>query len=145
MSRVKRKSDEDKAREAGAAYANEQVTSDYFDSWVFDQLHEAYEKLGPEKIARGLDAASVARGGKAAEEVAKNMLEQLRWDIERDLDHREITSLLDRANVEDSESRAMHQAFWDGLRDALRSRDCRSWLAETVASTAEGFVRKVES
>lgn len=112
---------------------------------TFDQLHEAYEKLGPDKIAHGLDAASVARGGKAAQEVAKNMLEQLRWDIERDLDRREITSLLDRANVEDPESRASRQAFWDGLRSALGSKDYRTWLAETVASAAEGFVKKVGS
>ena len=151
MNRVKRGAergedeDEDKAREAGTTYANEQVTSNHFDYWVYEQLHEAYEKLEPEKIARGLDATSVARGGKAAEEVAKNMLEQLRWDIARDLAPREVTRLLDTAGVEQSGSRNTHRAFWEGLRDALGSKNYRAWLAETVASAAESFVEQAKA
>lgn len=125
--------DVEKAERAGKRYAEEQVESDYFQEWVREHMYEG-EKLRPEEVARGLETETVARDRHAAERLAKNMLQQLRWDIEQGIDTSEIDEALLGAGIEAPrrKMREVGPAFWEGLRSTLESSLVRDWLAVDV-------------
>lgn len=94
------------ARRAGAQYARDQVQGTYFEDWARDQLVEAEEM-------RRRDPSSVLPLESPADfrKLARNMLQQLRWDIERELDPRTV--------IGEDASREEQEAFWEGLRGEL--------------------------
>ncbi len=123
MSKRKKKKSEseqavDTAREAGAHYAQDQLSGDFFRDWVWDQLFEAEEmrQRDPNSVIPLESKADYDR-------LARNMLQQLGWDIDRDLNPREVIG---------DASREEQQAFWDGLHDELKKKETRDWLVEEL-------------
>lgn len=118
--RVARKapSGAEKARAAGAQYANDQVSSDYFADWVWDQLREA-SRMDPSTVLP-LETEADARV------IAKNMLQQLEWDTRRDLRASEIERLVGGGLT----SPSCIDAFFDGFQSQLH--ESLDWLAEHV-------------
>jgi hypothetical protein len=103
------------AEAAGAQYAQEQLESNYFMDWVREQLREA-SRMDPDKVLP-LETQQDAM------EIAKNMLQQLRWDTQRDLDGRQIARLIGV----DSTSHEDVKEFFKGFRETLSMN--REWLA----------------
>jgi hypothetical protein len=103
------------AEAAGAQYAQEQLESNYFMDWVREQLREA-SRMDPDKVLP-LETQQDAM------EIAKNMLQQLQWDTQRDLDGRQIARLIGV----DSTSHEDVKEFFKGFRDTLSMN--REWLA----------------
>jgi len=93
---------EDGAEEAGAAYAQEQLESDYFKQWAYEQLVEA-SKLPPSDVLPLEDKHDAMK-------IARNMLQQLEWDTRRDV----------------------HESaeFYKGFRSTLDAS--RNWLADEL-------------
>ncbi len=60
---------------AGAKYAQDQITGDYFMDWVREQLAEA-SRMNPEDVLPLETKAD-------AMVIAKNMLQQLKWDTRK--------------------------------------------------------------
>ena len=129
-------SDIDKAKKTGEKYAEDQITSDYFQDWVHKQMLEA--STSAVDIAAGLEIYALAKEKRAADRLAKNMLQQLRWDTERGLGDREITDLLRAAGISNprDKARELGPVFWSAMRQKLDSSDVRSWLAEEVIMPA---------
>ncbi len=96
------------AHQAGADYAQEQVTSDHFHQWVWEQLSQA-AKMDPDKVLP-LETKADART------IARNMLQDLEWDTVQQYN----------PEVEDP------KAFWAGFRETLRSSETRDWLADEL-------------
>jgi hypothetical protein len=112
--------EEDQAQQAGEKYADDQINSDPFMDWVWEQLVEA-SRMDPSEVLPLETKADAKR-------IAHNMLQQLEWDAKRDLDGRDIARLIgiDIAEREDV------RAFFDGFeRSTSTSRD---WLAENILS-----------
>lgn len=109
----------DAARKAGENYVLDQVQSTYFKDWVWDQMVEAEEmrQRDPNSVIP-LESPSDFR------KVARNMLQQLGHDIDRDLDPREV--------VGRDASREEQQEFWDGLHEKLRDPNLVSELVSEV-------------
>jgi hypothetical protein len=95
------------AHKAGEHYVLDQIQSTYFHDWVRDQMFEAEEmrQRDPNSVIP-LESPSDFR------KVARNMLQQLGWDIRRDLRPQNIPSI-------DATSSAEVEAFWEGLDDKL--------------------------
>ena len=111
----------DAAFKAGAQYIQDQVSGDYFRDWVWDQMVEAEEM-------RKADPNSVIplETKRDYNVLARNMLQQLGWDIDKDLEHHTVLSLIE----DDSEESV--RAFWDGLHEELRSSSMREWIADEL-------------
>jgi len=90
----------------GVQYAEDQLQSDYFNQWMWEQL-----------------SADVPDPITDARVIARNMLQQLGWDIARELDVREI---IPDATPDDA------RAFSAGVREHLSDPKTREWLAERV-------------
>ena len=77
------RSDEVDAEEAGERYAEEQLKSDHFNQWAYGQMVEG-------RRMRRADPKSVIPLENAADfkKLARNMLQQLGWDMDRDMDMR---------------------------------------------------------
>jgi hypothetical protein len=112
------------AEQAGADYASAQVDGEYFRDWVAEQLAEA-ERM------RQSDPDSVIPidSPRAAREVAKNMLQQLKWDTHRDMDTDVILELSGAEGLTRSE---IVRAFYRGFDAALQEPAIRNWLADLV-------------
>ena len=110
------------AEAAGAQYARDQFDSDYFHDWVWQQVSEA------DRMRRA-DPASVIDD---PNEIARNMLQQLGWDIKRDMGAREILPLIETGDDESASERELVKAFFEGLNGELHDRKNRDWLAELV-------------
>jgi hypothetical protein len=106
------------AEAAGAQYAQEQIQSDYFNNWIHEQLYEA-SRMDPKDVLP-LETQQDAM------EIAKNMLQDLQWDTERNLDGREIAKLIGV----DSTSNKDVKEFFKGFRDTLHMN--RAWLADEL-------------
>ena len=110
--------EEDQAQQAGEKYADDQINSDPFMDWVWEQLVEA-SRMDPSEVLplkTKVDALVIAG----------NMLQQLEWDAKRDLDGRDIARLI---GVDITEREDV-KAFFDGFERATSySRD---WLAEEI-------------
>ena len=92
----------------GADHAQEQLESDHFRNWVLDELHNPPE-----------DRITDPR------QIARNMLQQLVWDTERQLRVEDV--------VGRSLTRAETKEFMDGFREAAKSRESLEWLTEIVS------------
>lgn len=112
-SEARRPAKKSEALEAGKQYASEQLQSEHFDTWVWDQLSEA-EKM------RKKDPSSVHPLETDADfkRAARRMLQQLEWDAQRDF----------RTNPPSKDPE-----FYEGFREELRSDYARDWLAEVIA------------
>src|SRR5208337_2505963 len=75
----------DAAREAGAKYVQDQFAESFFHDWVWDQMVEA-ERM------RQHDPSSVIPLESKADynRLARNMLQQIGWDIDRDLNPSDV-------------------------------------------------------
>ena len=121
------------AREAGEDYASEQIHSDEFDYFVWEQLSEA--ERNPTDIDANFTTENLARDKRSAAKLAGNLLTQIFWDIERDLDWVLIASLLAKKNIsnEDAENGGIQRAFLSGIRHAMTSSDAYcEWVAEEI-------------
>jgi hypothetical protein len=119
------------AEQAGTDYANAQVDGEYFRDWVAEQLAEA------ERMRRA-DPNSVIPidSPRAAREVAKNMLQQLKWDTHRDMDTDVILELSGAEGLTRSE---IVRAFYRGFDAALQEPAIRNWLADLVLEIHESL------
>src|SRR5271170_4892625 len=126
------KRDLERAENAGEKFADDQLTSDQFSDWIFDQLREAreMEREDPDLIVRGFDTQTIAKSLPAAKKLARRMLEQLRWDISRDVSDSEVQPYLDAAGVEGRISSTLRDAFSGGVRAVLSNDAIAVWLAE---------------
>jgi len=117
----------DAAEGAGAQYASDQIESNYFMSWVHEQLLEA-SHMDPSEVVP-LDTRADFR------RLAKNLLQQLEWDTKQDLDHGEILRLAgwnedyDRAHAS---PRDIVHYFYKGFDGRLRQASTVDWLAGEV-------------
>jgi hypothetical protein len=132
------------AEKAGADYAQEQVGSEHFRDWVYDQMVEA-EKM------RKADPSSVIplETPADAKRVAKSMLKQLEWDTSKQMEARDVFDLAGAAGVFGSGSASwvrdtygitaseVTKAFFDGFREVLESPSTREWLADEVLVQSE--------
>jgi hypothetical protein len=109
----------DAAREAGRQYVQDQISGDYFRDWVWDQMVEA-------EAMRQRDPNSVIPLESPADyrKLARNMLQQLGWDIDRDLDPRDVLGR--------EASREEQREFVDGLHDELRDPNVVQWVVDEV-------------
>lgn len=117
------------AKRAGANYARDQIQSTHFEDWIIDQLAEA-ERM------RQNDPSSVIPLETPADyrRLARNMLQQLGWDIDRGLDHREAVELAG----DDSEE--VVKAFWSGLHDELTNPNIVHHLVDELMRAHEDVV-----
>ena len=95
------------AHKAGADYAHEQLAGSYFQDWVWEQMVEA-ERMRQADPNSVIDASTPA----GARKVAKNMLQQLKWDTKRAL----------------KESKE----FFEGFDEVLQSQSSIDWLADMI-------------
>lgn len=91
-------------KKRGERYAEEQITGSYFLEWVYEQMLEA-SRMDPSEVLP-LDTKS------DAQEVARNMLQQLQWDMKRDTN-------------ESAE-------FFRGVSEYFRNPEVVDWLADEV-------------
>ena len=105
--RKTRREPEHDAHAAGADYAREQLAGSYFQDWVWEQMAEA-ERMRQADPNSVIDASTPA----GARKVAKNMLQQLKWDTKRAL----------------KESKE----FFEGFDEVLQSQSSIDWLADMI-------------
>lgn len=129
----------EQAAKAGAEYAQDQVASTHFRDWVDEQLAEA-ERM------RQADPASVFPSDtpEGARKAARNMLQQLEWDTERELETSEVMELSGAKGVFGSGSdahvrdtygitrEAVTGAFFEAFKEELRAPNNRQWLTEII-------------
>lgn len=117
---------------AGLQYVDDQLLSDHFRDWVWDQLHEAreMERRDPSSIAKGLETATIARKKGAAVELAQRMLQQLRWDIGRDISDDEVEPYFVKEGIKEGVNQKLRDAFSTTVRQTLESDATEKWLAE---------------
>ena len=101
----------EQATAAGTQYAEDQIQSDHFSDWVRDQISE-----GEQLRRRGEDVID------DTDQIARNMLQQLKWDIMRDLDVPREFAGNDEAV----------QAYAQGIRNVLEGESARTWLSEEI-------------
>jgi hypothetical protein len=123
------------AEAAGERYAEDQVNSDGFRDWVWDQMFEG-------RRMRKADPKSVIPLDNAADykKLARNMLQQLGWDIDRDMTMRDV---LDAVGVDDQGSAANSEIardFAKGVRNLLHKPNVVQWLA----TEARGFEKELK-
>ena len=125
--------DLERAEAAGQKYADEVLLSDSFHDWVWEEMVRG-EELGPADVAPGLETENVAKDKRAAERLAKNLLQQLVWDINRDMEDSDVERALESAGIEDVREnyKKLGPAYWAALRGVLGSPDARTWLAEEL-------------
>lgn len=115
------------AEAAGAQYARDQFNGDHFRDWVWQQMIEA-------DLMRSADPSSVTDD---SNEIARKMLEQLRWDIHRDMGAKEILPLIEPGD-EDVPERELVRAFFHGLdTELLRDQNNRDWLVDLITEIDE--------
>jgi hypothetical protein len=128
--------DEDKevlAHQAGEAYADDQIQSDTFREYVWEDIYNTTNMS--EEIAPEFKDDALLKSKTARMKLAKNMLQNLRWDIERDgfeaFDDYFAPLGLDADDYRNHSS--VRDAFWEGLRVGLdESASAREWVAEEI-------------
>lgn len=98
-----------KEERAGVTYAADQIEGDHFMSWVRDQMYEA-SQMDPSQVLPLETKAD-------AKVIARNMLQQLEWDVKRDLNE--------------------SPDFFKGFSEYLDRTDVIDWLADEVLSINE--------
>jgi hypothetical protein len=123
------------AEDAGERYAEDQVNSDGFRDWVWDQMVEGrrMRKADPKSVIPLESAADYKK-------LARNMLQQLGWDIDRGMTMRDV---LDTVGVDDQGSAANSEVardFAKGVRNLLHKPSVVQWLA----TEARGFEKELK-
>ena len=117
------------SKAVGRQYVSDQVESDHFRDWYQDQLVEG-ERLSREgKAAAGLETWNLVKLPNA-KRLAARMLQQLGWDMDRDLSVRTIHQRLKATGVKSPESREAVLGFAEGVKAALKSSAVQSWLGD---------------
>jgi hypothetical protein len=127
---------------AGARYAREQIESDYFREWVFDQMAEAHRM----QIA---DPRSVIplKTPTDWQTLARNMLQQLEWDTKRDMDLRDILAAAGVDSEGSAQDSAVAREFFQGFTEELRKprvRDSLARMAKEMKKTLDDHERSLE-
>jgi hypothetical protein len=119
------------AKKAGKEYARESVESEHFMNYVTDQVYSAPIEDLPETK-------------KEAYRSARNMLIDLKGDMDRDLDFRDV---IKKAGVGHTftaygegytqkiygiTSQDVYDAFWDGIQEVLGRKNMESWLGDEI-------------
>jgi len=124
------------AKAVGNQWVSDQVEGDHFRDWYLTQLVEG-EKLSREgNAAPGLETENLTKLPNA-KRLATRMLQQMGWDIDRDISVRRIHELLRAGGVRNPESREAMLGFAEGVKAGLRSTAIRSWLANEIKLWAE--------
>jgi hypothetical protein len=121
-----------RAEKAGTQYADDQIMSDHFSDWVWEQLAEGarQETRDPSSVAKGFETKNLARSKPDAVRLARILLQQLTWDISRDIGDSEVAPYFDAAGVEGRMSRKLRDAFSKTVGGVLSSEATKKWLAE---------------
>lgn len=116
----------DAANKAGGNYILDQIQSTYFKDWMWDQMVEAEEmrKRDPDSVIP-LESPSDFR------KVARNMLQQLGWDIKRELRPYDVEKI-----VNDDSPEAI-QAFHDGMEEKLHDPNLVNELVSEIMTIHE--------
>ena len=119
------------AKKAGKDYALESVESESFQHYIDDQVHSAAIEDLPETKKEAIRAA-------------RSMLTDLRYDIERDLNFRDV---IKKAGVGHTftaygegytqkiygiTAQDVYDAFLDGIREVIGRKNTESWLADEI-------------
>lgn len=128
------KADLKKAREAGLQYVDDQLGSEHFHHYVWNDLHEGHEmeRRDPSSVRKGLETVNLVRNKSAAIELAQIMLQQLRWDIGRDIGDDEVEPYLERAGVKSKINQELRDTFATTVRETLESDATEEWFAEEI-------------
>jgi hypothetical protein len=105
---------EEHAYAAGEKYGQDQIRSDHFLDWVYDQLVEA-SKMPPDQV-NPLETKADAL------EISRKMFQQLVWDAQRE-------GAAQEALGSDATREEIH-AFYEGFRGACDTS--REWLADEL-------------
>jgi len=105
------------AEAAGKRYAQEQLASDYFMEWVMEQLAEAADMDPSDTLPLATKEDALV--------IAGNMLQQLRWDTQRDLGPRELAQ-----TIGGDPTRGDVEKFYAGFRETLDG--AQDWLANEL-------------
>jgi hypothetical protein len=134
----------EQAEKAGADYAREQVNGEHFRDWVNDQLAEA-ERMR----ASDPDSVFPSDTPDGAKRAARNMLQQLEWDTDRQMDTSEVLELSGAAGVFGAGSadwvrdtygiteKEVTNTFFKAFKEELRTPSIRTWLTDLVLETSE--------
>ncbi len=125
----------ERAKSAGRRYANDHIRDTGFLDWVLDQLAEGEKLEARGQVAAGLETENLVHL-KNAKELARRMLQDVRWGTSRDIDHSAVVASLRGAQLYDPNS-TEQRAFMEGVRSGYESPQARSWLADVIARWAE--------
>jgi hypothetical protein len=137
------------AEAAGEKYVQEQLSGDYFNQWVWEQMVEA-DRMRKEDPSSVIPLKSKSDFRK----LARNMLQQLSWDTKRELGVHDILDLSGTAGVFSIGSEAWVQtkygvtasdvmdAFYVGFNRSLDAPATRDWLADELI---EPMLRELQS
>jgi hypothetical protein len=125
----------DRAKSAGRRYAADHIQGTHFLDWVYDQLDEGEKLEARGQVAAGLETENLVHL-KNAKELARRMLQDVRWGTSRDIDRHAILAGLTGAKLYDP-SRAEERAFMEGVRAGYDSTQSRVWLADVIKGWAE--------
>ena len=126
------KADLKRAHTAGLQYVDDQLGSDHFHHYVWEDLRRGYEEevRDPSSVKKGFETANLARSKSAAKELAQIMLGQLRYDISREISDSEVEPYLEAAGVKSGINKELRDAFSVTVREALESDATEEWFAE---------------
>jgi hypothetical protein len=114
-----------KAKKAGKDWAHEQLISVSFQDYVAEQVYEAEKNPSAHWLVRNKTQALKA---------AKNMLQDYRWELGRQLDLSDLTGTAENAGVrfEHAERHEVARAVSEGIRDVLTQKNVEDWLADEI-------------
>ena len=119
------------AEKAGANYAQDQVDGSYFRDWVMDQMVE-----GEEMRKRDPNSVIPLETPSDAKKLARNMLQQLEWDTNRDMEQSTVLELsgtddgdLDRCGIS---AKDVNDAFFSSFTESLKNPTTVHWLTDLI-------------
>lgn len=120
----KRRVREVDAEAAGEEYAKEQINSDFFRDWVWDQMSEGHRmrKADPNSVIPLDNAADYKK-------LARNMLQQLEWDMDRDMTVQDVLSSVGVDSEGGTRDTEVAREFFQGVKAALKKPSVVNWLA----------------
>ena len=125
------------AEAAGYRYAEEQLNGDHFKDWVWEQMVEGcrMRKADPKSVIPLENAADFKK-------LARNMLQQLGWDMDRDLDMRTILETVGVDSEGSSQDAEVARDFGRGVRAMLTKPGTIQWLASECRTIEQDLKRK---
>lgn len=125
------------AEAAGERYAEEQLNGDHFKDWVWEQMVEGrrMRKADPKSVIPLENAADFKK-------LARNMLQQLGWDMDRDLDMRTILETVGVESEGSSQDAEVARDFGKGVRAMLTKPSTIQWLASECRTIERDLKRQ---